>query len=89
MKYIRAHELHECARPVINICAEDEICTGCYCLDSIAKGLNLLRRHQYALFMQTWDHPVPKSMRKIDSHAWGCCARSQNVKTKDTHIVTE
>ena len=60
MKYMRAHELHECARPVINICAEDEICTGCYRLESIGRGLNLIRHHQYALFKQMWDHPVPE-----------------------------
>ena len=42
MKYMRAHELHECARPsVINVGPTDEICTDCYRLESIEKALNL------------------------------------------------
>ena len=89
MKYMRANKLHECARPVINLCMEDEICDGCYHLDSIARALNLLCHHQYNLFSQTWDHPVPESVLKKDAHGWGHRARQHNGEEEDTNMVTE
>ena len=39
--------------------------------------------HQYGLFKQTWDHPVPESVLKMDSRARGRRARSQNGEEED------